>query len=156
MKANRLIKPPQKTLSIITYHLLSKPDILERLQEALNSHNVDPDNMSWTELERIPYLEGVILEGLRLGYGVATRQLRSARNEVLLYKSKDGKTQLSIPKGTPIGTSAPIIHHNEDAFPDSYRYDPERWAKAEPAQRREMDRHLVSFSRGSRACIGMK
>ncbi|KAJ1328249.1 benzoate 4-monooxygenase [Microdochium nivale] len=149
------IETTAKTMSIITYHLLSKPDILERLRETLNIHGVDPDNMSWTELEKIPYLEGVILEGLRLGYGVAARQLRSARNEVLLYKSKDGKTELLIPKGTPIGTSTPIIHHNEDAFPDSYRYNPERWAKAEPAQRREMDRHLVSFSRGSRSCIGM-
>jgi hypothetical protein len=33
---------------------------------------------SWVELEKIPYLKGVIMEGLRLSYGVSGRTPRIA------------------------------------------------------------------------------
>ncbi|KXJ88374.1 cytochrome P450 [Microdochium bolleyi] len=149
------IETTAKTLSIITYHLLSKPHILDTLRTALKDHRIDPEKLSWTALEKVPYLEAVILEGLRLGYAVAIRQLRVARTEVLVYKSKDGKMELSIPKGTPIGTSTTIIHRDEDVFPDPDTYNPQRWTQADPAHRKEMDKYFMAFSKGSRQCVGM-
>ena len=46
------------------------------------------------------------------------------------------------------------MHHNEDYFPDSFKFDPDRWADAENAKR--MEKAYVPFSKGSRMCIGIK
>ncbi len=55
---------------------------------------------------------------------------------------------------TPVGMSAVLMHHNETIFPDSYSFLPERWM--EPGAAHKLERYMVSFSRGSRQCIGMK
>lgn len=61
-----------------------------------------------------------------------------------------------IPKGTPIGVSPVLLHHNKDVFPDPSAFDPERWIKSDPAHRREMDSHMMAFSKGTRQCLGMQ
>jgi len=43
-----------------------------------------------------------------------------------------------------------LLHHDEKIFPDSHTFDPERWV-----DNPRLDRYLVSFSKGSRSCIGM-
>jgi cytochrome P450 len=43
-----------------------------------------------------------------------------------------------------------LIHHDETIFPDSRAFKPERWL-SNP----HLDRYLVSFSKGSRQCIGI-
>jgi cytochrome P450 len=48
------------------------------------------------------------------------------------------------------------IHHNEDIFPDSYTFKPERWLEKRPDGAPPLDRYLTSFSKGSRQCVGMK
>lgn len=61
-----------------------------------------------------------------------------------------------IPRGYAIGMSTAVAHHDEQLFPRSYEFRPERWLEgAEPA-RRELDRGTLAFSRGTRACLGMK
>jgi cytochrome P450 len=47
-----------------------------------------------------------------------------------------------------------MMHHNESIFPDSRSYVPERWL--DPAERKRLEKYLVSFSKGSRQCIGIK
>src|ERR1700761_4900682 len=47
-----------------------------------------------------------------------------------------------------------FMHHNEKIFPDSYRFNPERWM--DPAERKRLETYLVAFSKGSRQCIGLK
>lgn len=46
-----------------------------------------------------------------------------------------------------------IVHHNEDLFPSSHEFDPTRWLVPNA---KELDKYLVSFSAGSRQCLGMK
>lgn len=58
------------TLTVITYHVLSKPEILANLTKELNKVVDDPRHLSpLSMLESLPYLVGVIQEGLRLSYG---------------------------------------------------------------------------------------
>lgn len=45
-----------------------------------------------------------------------------------------------------------MMHRNEEAFPSPDTFDPTRWTN--PATVRARERCLVSFSRGSRTCIG--
>jgi cytochrome P450 len=48
------------------------------------------------------------------------------------------------------------IHHNETIFPDSHEFKPERWLEKRPEGAPPLEKYLVSFSRGSRMCAGMK
>ncbi len=62
-----------------------------------------------------------------------------------------------VPRGLDVGVSVYSIHHNEDIFPDSYRFKPERWIVSEnnPKEAVDMARHVFSvYSIGTRACAG--
>lgn len=152
-------------LAVITYHTLSKPEILERLTAEI-AQVVDSSGElpSWAALERLPYLGAVIYEGLRLSYGVASRTSRIPTGEDLVYRgvwTPKGSTAPTraehvIPRGYAIGMSSVIIHHDENVFPDSNFFLPERWLDEGNQHRKELDRYLLSFSKGSRACIGIK
>lgn len=57
----------------------------------------DFGNLSWSALERLLYLTTSILEAIRLTYGTATRLLRVAPDEDLVYQGKEKKTKKHIP-----------------------------------------------------------
>ncbi|KAJ9223542.1 hypothetical protein DTO271D3_1622 [Paecilomyces variotii] len=135
-----------KMLSWTTYYLLENPEKLQKLREELD--RLDPEHTaSLVDLEKMPYLTSVMLEGLRLSYGVSTRLARIAPDRTLQYK------EWSIPAGTPVGMTSVFMHHNEKIFPDSYSFVPERWL--DPEQRKHLEKYLVAFTKGSRQCIGM-
>lgn len=108
-------------------------------------------------------------EGLRLGYGVVTRLARIPEEEPLVYTDTtvtarrsvwdggdgEGKRWV-IPAGTAVGMSAYHVHHDEGVFPRSREYVPERWLDGEGGRERGLEGALLSFSKGSRQCIGMK
>jgi cytochrome P450 len=48
---------------------------------------------------------------------------------------------------------ATILHRNPDIFPDPYVFKPERWLQKDAA---ELEKYLVSFSKGPRSCLGIK
>ncbi|KAI1415432.1 cytochrome P450 [Hypoxylon sp. FL1857] len=113
----------------------------------------NPRALSWVALEKHPYLYGVIWEGIRLSYGVSTRLARIPREEQLRYE-KDGY-QYIIPKGTPIGMSSYISHHDENIFPNSHEFVPERWINDKGLKNTTLEHYILSFSKGSRQCAGM-
>lgn len=43
-----------------------------------------------------------------------------------------------------------LIHHNESIFPNSHEYIPQRWI-----DNPRLDQLLVSFSKGTRQCVGI-
>lgn len=152
-------------LAVLTFYLLRNPDVLRRLTTELQSAVPDPRNLpSWSALEKLPYLSSVILEGLRLSYGVSERISRVAPEEDLVYSGswtppgrKDPvEVRYIIPRGTPIGMSSAVLHHNEEIFPHSDRFDPDRWLDEKGQRRKELEKCLFSFSRGSRQCVGIK
>jgi cytochrome P450 len=54
---------------------------------------------------------------------------------------------------TVISSSHFALHFNEKAFPQPHVFNPDRWLGAKKSER---DRYLNPYSRGSRACIGIK
>lgn len=152
-------------LTVITYHVFTKPAMLEKLiaevREAVDSSGQLPQ---WTALEKLPYVSAVIYEGLRLSYGVAGRSARVAPGEDLIYrgncapKGSQTSTQVEyvIPRGYAIGMSSVITHHDESIYPDSHSFIPERWLDEKNQHRKDLHRALLSFSKGSRGCIGIK
>lgn len=138
-----------RTLEVITYHLCENPDMLEKLRAELKCVDLGSQNSrKLPPLEQLPYLYGVISEGLRLSYGVVSRLARIAPDRVIEY----GKWK--IPPGTPVGMSSGLIHSDPNAFPQPRAFDPERWV--DPAKRRRLDKYMMSFSKGTRGCLGLK
>ncbi|KAF5531585.1 cytochrome P450 oxidoreductase [Fusarium mexicanum] len=144
-------------LAVITYFLLSQPETLAKLQDELKQVVDDPCRLpSWTTLEQLPYLGAVINEGLRLSYGVSSRTARVPTGEDLVYRGEFNKkpTTLVLPRGYAIGMSAAIAHHDESVFPDSHTFAPERWIDEDNKIRKDLEKSMIAFSKGSRGCLG--
>ncbi|KAJ4420525.1 hypothetical protein N0V82_004298 [Gnomoniopsis sp. IMI 355080] len=145
------------TLAVITFHLLDKPHLLDRLVAELRANIDDPKNLPrWTILEKLPYLSAVIQEGLRLSYGVSGPIALEAPEEDLVYRGEFQKkpVELVIPRGSAMAMSNFINHHNEDMFPDSHAFIPERWLDEDGGRNKALEKGTMSFSRGPRACMG--
>ena len=62
-----------------------------------------------------------------------------------------------IPQGYDIGVNPYAVHHNEELYPDSYTYKPERWIVSDDNPREAVERARFAFSPfslGTRACAG--
>ncbi|PPJ54832.1 hypothetical protein CBER1_07844 [Cercospora berteroae] len=134
-------------LSYTFVQLLSNPNSLSKLRQELETCIPDPSLASfptWTELEQFPYLSAVIYEGLRMSTSVVHRMLRvlPAETEVCGY---------FLQKGTVVGMSIPILHHDQTIWPEPYKWMPERFLGPEGKGKRD----IYSFSKGPRACIGI-
>ncbi|KAG8161928.1 hypothetical protein KVR01_007693 [Diaporthe batatas] len=138
-----------RTLHFITFYLLSNPHMRERLEQELRDIG---EQATWSQLERLPYLQALIKEGLRHSYGTMHRLPRVSPDEALYYTStRDGKVW-EIPAGVPVGMTAYLQHTDPDVFPEPHSFVPERWLGEVSTA---MARNLVPFARGSRNCIGM-
>ncbi|KAK0637582.1 Cytochrome P450 monooxygenase yanH [Lasiodiplodia hormozganensis] len=145
-------------ICVTLYYLLSQPPTLAKLQAELAQAIPDPATIpAWHALEQLPYLSATIAEGLRLSYGLATRLARISPDEPMRFHSSDGAREVDvlIPAGVPVGMTAVHIHHDERIFPESTKFQPERWLDAEGRRRHDLDGYLLSFSKGSRQCLGM-
>ena len=49
-----------------------------------------------------------------------------------------------------------LIHQNETIFPEAQKFKPERWLEKRNEGSPRLDRYLVSFTKGSRQCVGMQ
>lgn len=117
---------------------------------------LNPSNLKWTDLEQRPYLWAVIHEALRMMPGVSHRSARIARDEDLVYKSRDGSVEFVIPRGTPIGMTSMINHWDKELFPDPDEFNPERWLGNDGQPNYKLQKMLLAFGKGSRSCVGEK
>ncbi|OKL57675.1 hypothetical protein UA08_06947 [Talaromyces atroroseus] len=140
-------------LCVGVFHIVSTPSIYKRLKKELQDAFPDGDSTipSLLELEKLPYLKACIQESLRLSYGVSARNPRQHPNRDLRYRN-----QYIIPKGTKVSMTIVDVHHDETIYPDSYRFEPERWlGEPKAPDGRPLDHYLVAFGRGTRLCLGM-
>ena len=78
------------TLACITFHVLDNPPVLYRLQQEFKDFSDSSSGPArLKELEQLPYLTSVLLEGLRLSYGLAMRLPRVAPDRVIRYRDVD-------------------------------------------------------------------
>ncbi|KAH6706484.1 cytochrome P450 [Leptodontidium sp. MPI-SDFR-AT-0119] len=139
------------TLAAITYHLLANPAILKKLRNELIAAIPDlNDTPPLAQIETLPYLTAVIQEGIRLHPGASIRQDRVAPDEDLLYEDLKSGNKWIIDKGIPVGMTAPLLSRNEEIYPQSSVFRPERFL-----ENPRLDKYQMAFSRGSRRCLGM-
>ncbi|PWY70840.1 putative benzoate 4-monooxygenase cytochrome P450 [Aspergillus sclerotioniger CBS 115572] len=135
------------TLTFAAYILATHPDVLQRLRTELKQILPTPISTStWMDLEKLPYLTAFIYETLRLSYGPIFRAGRIAPTETLRYND------YVLPPGTIMCSSTYFIHRDPILFPDCDKFDPERWLQGEKSD--YLKRYHVSFSKGSRSCVG--
>lgn len=138
-----------QTLRLIFYYVYSDPEILQRLRTELSSaaQGREAEELRLNDLEQLPYLTAVLMEGLRLSPGLATRLARIAPDRPLVYD------KWTIPAGSPVGMTVLLMHTDERVYVNPKKFDPERWMDME--RRKKADKTFAPFSRGTRICLGM-
>ncbi|KAI1811309.1 cytochrome P450 [Poronia punctata] len=136
-----------RTLTIASYHLFGNRPLLLRLREELCTIMPRPDTeVTWSQLEQLPLLNGVVNESIRLSFGPIFRSTRVAPTESLVYK------KTVIPPKTPISMSTYFVHMDEEIFPEPASFKPERWIES---QGQHLTKFITAFGKGSRNCLGM-
>jgi cytochrome P450 len=136
-------------LSVALFYLLENPTSLRKLKDELRKAIPNPAAITpLSALEQLPYLTGVIQEALRLSYGVSSRLQRISPDEVMIFN--DGTKDWAIPAGTPVGMTSTLVHQHPSIYPSPHSFRPERFV-----ENPRLDRYMLSFSKGSRQCIGI-
>ncbi|KAI8159443.1 hypothetical protein K4K49_004087 [Colletotrichum sp. SAR 10_70] len=152
-------------LTICTYHLLRNPDAVAKIRAELATANADPKQLpSWATLESLPYFNAVLMESLRLMYGSPSRLPRVAPDEDVVYQGTwtppGGSAPVDVShvirRGYAYGMSAYIMHTDERLFPEPSKFLPERWLDESGQRKKGLERFLLTFSKGSRQCLGMQ
>jgi cytochrome P450 family 110 len=121
--------------------LVAHPPVLARLRQELDEV-VGPDGVRSTHLPRLPYLEAVVYEGLRLRPSNLLTSLRRVKQPTSLGG-------YLLPEGTLVAICYPALSMRDDLFPDPHRFDPEHFlGKTFPAD------VWSAFGGGPRICPG--
>jgi len=128
------------TFSWTLFLLSQHPDVLKKLTAELAA-NVATDIPSLEELERLPYLDAVIKESMRL------LPASSYSQRVAVEPTSLGPVRMN--PGTPVIFSQYITHHRSDLYEDPERFLPERWSSITPSAY-----EYLPFGAGPRMCIG--
>lgn len=99
-----------------------------------------------TPFDQLPYLDAIVKEGLRCFPPIPMSFPR--------YVPVEGRAigGVWVPGGTIVSAQPYTLHKNEDVFPRSLDFVPERWLSETGASERE-EMHFA-FSKGSRGCLG--
>ena len=127
-----------------TWYLLSQnPDAEARLHTELDS--VLGDKLpTMDDLRRLEYTERVLTESMRCYPPVWVMGRRS------LGSYKVG--EYTIPAGSIVLVSQYVMHHNEQYYPEPFKFDPDRWTPENRAARPKYS--YFPFGGGPRLCIG--
>jgi cytochrome P450 len=133
-------------LTVGSYHLSSNDIILCALRAKPEETGIRTTaDCDWNKLKKLPYLNGVIHESIRLAHGISTRSPRLSPDSELTYG------YWIIPKNKPVSMSAVDVLINKEIFPEPKKFWPERWIN-NPG----LDRFFVPLAKGSRQCLGIK
>ncbi|CAG2106370.1 unnamed protein product, partial [Medioppia subpectinata] len=136
------------TLTFLTYELAINPHIQDSLYAEICAAVDANGDISYEELARLPYLDSVLSETLRLH----PPSLRLHRVAAADYKL--GDTGLTLYKGQTVQIGVYAVHTREEYYPDPFRFDPDRFM---PENRHKLVPYTyVPFGAGPRNCIGMR
>ncbi|KAE8150222.1 cytochrome P450 [Aspergillus avenaceus] len=130
-------------LSATTFFLLQYPDKLERLVSEIRGAFPSYDDVNAQAAQHLPYLQGVINEGLRFCPPGSQGAPRVSPGFELHGRY--------IPKGVEISTSPWTTTHSAKYFKDPMKFIPERWLDPHSTDVKEASQ---PFLLGPRSCIG--
>lgn len=132
-------------LSFILFELAKHPDLQAKIVDEVD-YVIDDINGSITiqKLQELKFTDRVIKEGLRLHtITPMTERILSEDVDVGKYKFKKNSSVLINICG---------VHHNENYYPDPYKFDPDRFLPENFAKLHAGA--FIPFGTGSRNCIG--
>lgn len=154
--------PTATVQKAIVYHLLRDPATLNRLRAELDAADLPfpPSSKSVRDNTRLPYLEAVIKEGLRMHPTVGLCLERVVPEPGLTLP--DGRF---LRAGTTVGLNPSVMTRNRDVYgPDADLFRPERWLPRDIAAEapeiyaervRKMDElNTFVWGGGNRTCLG--
>ena len=137
------------TLSFCSYELALHPEVQEKLFEEVESAVDSKGEINYETLSKLPYLDAVLSETLRM-YPPVIRLERRAMTD----RYKLGDTGLVLNKGQEIEIPVYAIHHSEEFYPNPDKFYPERFL---PENRNQIKPYTyLPFGAGPRNCIGMR
>lgn len=139
-------------MAALFFYLTRFPAAYSKLADEIRYRFQDVEDIrTGPDLASCQYLFACINEALRMSPPAVGSHWREVESE---GQTVDGEF---IPGGCDVGTCIYAIHHNEDYFPDSYRFLPERWLSGFKTSKDESaaaSKAFNPFSIGPRACIG--
>ena len=149
------------TMTAIVYNVLKSPPVLSRLQAEIDASitHSSPSRspVSWETSQKIPYLDAVIQEAIRLhpASGIFFDRIVPEGGLHL----PDGRF---IPAGAVVGMSPWIVNRDKAVFgATADDFVPERWLRRKEENQADfltrlsrMKGAILSFSAGKRRCIG--
>ncbi|KAF2849812.1 cytochrome P450 monooxygenase-like protein [Plenodomus tracheiphilus IPT5] len=134
------------TLMVGTFHLLKQSDKMQKLKDELHAAwpSLIADGPNLRSLEKLPYMNAIIKESLRLSSGVTSGLMR------VVPATGATIAGVAVPPGTHVACGSTFVHYNASIFPEPEKFIPERWLESD-----NLDSWLVAFSRGPRMCLGI-
>ncbi|KAI0628876.1 cytochrome P450 [Trametes polyzona] len=152
-----------RALQVLAEHPAEQEKLRAEVTEARGGND-----LTYDALEKLPYLDAVCRETLRL-YSPVNVIARAATKDMSLplhspVLGKDGAviSEVAVPKGTWVMTNFQASNCNRALWgEDAYEWKPERWLQPFPAPLEDarvpgVYSNLMSFSGGGRSCIGFK
>ncbi|KAK4621200.1 Cytochrome P450 monooxygenase [Fulvia fulva] len=132
------------TLTYLLWLVLSRPELQAKLE---NETGTLPVNFAESDVEKLPLLNAVISETLRLHTPAPGALPRIVPPGGAIMGS------IPIPAGTIATTQAYTYHRNATLFPEPYEFLPSRWLNDEVSP--EAKKVFHPLGSGSRICVGM-
>ena len=108
------------TLAFTCYELAKNPDVQEKLREEIDNITTDNKDLTYDDLQNMPYLDQIISEILRIHVSILH----------VRYTLRDYKVpghDLVIEKGTTVWINTPAIHSNPIYYANPENFDPEHF-----------------------------
>ncbi|KAI4217467.1 MAG: hypothetical protein LQ351_000062 [Letrouitia transgressa] len=130
-------------LPAVTYYLLTNPEPYRKLREEIRSTYTSLDQIDASSAQRLPYLQAVIQEGLRI-YPPGSQGFPRISPGMMVDDH-------FVPEGSEMYTSAWTTTHNSEYFHEPFSFKPERWIDPDCKDVKEASN---PFSLGPRGCLG--
>jgi|JI8StandDraft_1071087.scaffolds.fasta_scaffold07795_3 cytochrome P450 len=138
--------------------LLSQPEnkvFEEKVKKEVKSILKNKKTFSYSDLEKMEFLEKVIREAMRLLPPVPFYSRNSSETQVVFLKDEAKSKEYKIPMNTPIILSNYFLHRTEEHWKNALEFNPERWTNEVIKNNPYGGDYFFPFGRGPRSCMGM-
>jgi cytochrome P450 len=131
------------------YYMATHPDVQRKAREEVLQ--LLPTDESITPKTKLPYLEAVMHESMRMSTPVTLLPMRMTSRPCVV-SSNDG--HVTLPTETMCALDMTSVHYNPTVWKNADQFQPDRWLTPEAAEIKRQG--FYSFGAGPRICMGMQ